>query len=162
MLDQICAYRPELKDLYFRQQLLADEETMSYNEAWGGIVPFPEEKWEAWYRAWLEPPEDLRWYRYIYDTEKTIFVGEIAYHLDAEREVYLCDVVVKAEYRGNGYGTAGIGLICEAAAKNGITELYDDIAADNPSLELFLKQGFGICRRGDTAVTVKKILRPDL
>ena len=42
----ITPWKPEIKDLWFRQALLADPETMAYNRAWGGTIPFPEEKWE--------------------------------------------------------------------------------------------------------------------
>lgn len=28
-------YIPKLEDLWFREQLMSDKETMSYNEAWG-------------------------------------------------------------------------------------------------------------------------------
>ncbi len=37
-------YMPEYKDLWFRQALMADAETMAYNRAWGGTIPFPEER----------------------------------------------------------------------------------------------------------------------
>ena len=40
---------PEYKELRFRQEMMADEDTMSYNRAWGGTIPFPEEDWEDWY-----------------------------------------------------------------------------------------------------------------
>ena len=32
---------PEYKELRFRQEMMADEDTMSYNRAWGGTIPFP-------------------------------------------------------------------------------------------------------------------------
>ena len=31
----ITLYTPSLEDLWFRQKMMADEETMSYNHAWG-------------------------------------------------------------------------------------------------------------------------------
>lgn len=45
----MIAHRPTLQELHFRERLLSDEETMSYNAAWGGTIPFPAEKWESWY-----------------------------------------------------------------------------------------------------------------
>ena len=36
-------YRPAVRDLWFKRDLLADKATMSYNHAWGGTVDFPEE-----------------------------------------------------------------------------------------------------------------------
>jgi len=34
-------YIPRLEDLWFRQALLADGQTMSYNHAYGGTIAFP-------------------------------------------------------------------------------------------------------------------------
>ena len=38
----ITTYKPTLQDLWFRQQFMADEATMSYNAAWGGTISFPD------------------------------------------------------------------------------------------------------------------------
>lgn len=154
----MIAYRPTLRELRFRERLLSDEETMAYNAAWGGTISFPKEKWEGWYSRWVEVPARQRYYRYLYDPELDAFVGEIAYHYEEERNIYLCDVIVLAKYRGRGFGTAGIDLICKAAKENGIDTLYDDIAADNPSYRLFLKDGFGVDYKNDDVVMVKKKL----
>ena len=151
-------YKPRLEELGFRQALLADRETMSYNDAWGGTISFPEERWESWYRSWVEAPESERYYRYLYDTDGQRFVGEIAYHRDGEKGIYICDVIVLAACRNRGFGSEGIRLLCEAAKENGITVLYDDIAADNPSWKLFLKSGFEIDHQDREIVMVKKVL----
>lgn len=65
----IVLYEPELHDLWFRQKMMADEETMSYNHAWGGTIPFPESRWKTWYDHWLVHHEDKRFYRYLRDSE---------------------------------------------------------------------------------------------
>ena len=154
----MIAYRPTLRELRLRERLLSDEETMAYNAAWGGTIPFPEEKLEGRYSRWLEAPENRRYYRYLYDPELDAFVGEIAYHYEEERNIYHCDVIVLAKYHGRGFGTAGIDLICKAATENGIDTLYDDIAADNPSYRLFLKNGFEVDYKNGDVVMVKKKL----
>ena len=61
----ITIYMPALQDLWFRQQFMADEATMSYNTAWGGTIPFPETEWERWYESWLIHHENKRFYRYL-------------------------------------------------------------------------------------------------
>ena len=154
----IEAYRPAPEDMWFRQSLLADEETMAYNAAWGGTIAFPREAWAKWYARWLEVSETQRYYRYLYDAENRRFVGEIAYRFDEEKGICICDVIVMAKYRGQGFGSRGIELICAAAKANGVPALYDDIAADNPSWKLFLKNGFEIDWRSDSVVMVKRIL----
>lgn len=40
----LTLYEPKYEDLWFRQMMLADEDTMSYNHAWGGTIPFGEDK----------------------------------------------------------------------------------------------------------------------
>lgn len=47
-----------------------------------------------------------------------------------------------APYRGKGYGNIGLERLCNAAKKNGVDVLYDDIAIDNPAITMFLKHGF--------------------
>lgn len=42
-------HKPEIDELRFRQKLLSDTNTMSYNEKWGGIISFPQKKWNDWY-----------------------------------------------------------------------------------------------------------------
>ena len=154
----IKCYQPALEDLGFRESLLADPDTMSYNNAWGGTIPFPREKWESWYQYWIGNPEGKRFYRYLQDEETGAFVGEIAWHLDEKRNIHICDVIILARYRNRGYGSEGIRLPCEAAKRSGIAILYDDIAADNPSWKLFLKNGFEISSRDDEVVMVRKVL----
>lgn len=151
-------HKPYFEELGFRQKLLADERTMSYNEAWGGTIAFSRESWQKWYHDWLEADETERYYRYLRDTDIDAFVGEIAYHHDEKRGIWLCDVIVLAEYRNRGYGTEGIRLLFETARKNGITVLYDDIAADNPACRLFLKNGFIIDHQTDDVIMLRKDL----
>lgn len=136
---QLC--RPELCDLWFRQTMMADEETMSYNHAWGGTLPFPEERREEWYNDWVIHHDGKRYYRYIKD-ECGNFIGEIAYHYDSEISVYLANVIIYSKYRAKGYGGMALDMLCTKAKENGISALYDDIAIDNPAIHMFLKHGF--------------------
>lgn len=137
----ISTYTPSLEDLWFRQKMLADPETMSYNHAWGGTIPFPKDEWQEWYDLWIAEHENKRYYRYLRDNTGR-FVGEIAYHYDSERSLYAANVIVYAPYRGKGYGGIGLDLLCSAAKWGGVKVLHDDIAIDNPAITMFLKHGF--------------------
>ena len=150
--------KPELEDLWFRESMMADIETMSYNDAWGGTIPFPKEDWEEWYTLWVRNSGQERYYRYLKDDVNKVFVGEISYHFDKLRNIYICDVIIKAEFRRQGFGTQGIQLLCEAAKANGVEALYDNIAADNPSAHLFLENGFSIEFQNDEILMVKRVL----
>lgn len=148
---------PKLEDMWFREKLIGDEETMAYNKKWGGTIAFPENKWENWYARWVENPGNKKFYRYILN-EENVFVGEAAYHFDESRQIYLTGIIVMGKYRGKGYGSAGLNLLCDCAKQNGIEALYDEIAMDNPSVRLFLKQGFLEECRTDDYIMVKKVL----
>ena len=40
----LTLYEPQYEDLWFRKMMLADEDTMSYHRAWGGTIPWLEDK----------------------------------------------------------------------------------------------------------------------
>ena len=144
-------YKPNVDDLWFKEKMMSDKDTMSYNH---GTIAFPVSKWDSWYQRWMN--DNKHFYRYICGDDT--FVGEVAYYLDSERGIYIADVIIYAPYRGKGYGHKGLSMLCEYAKNNDIKELYDDIAIDNPSINLFLKHGFKEALRTDEYVLVKKKL----
>ena len=153
----LTLYEPNYEDLWFRQMMLADEDTMSYNHAWGGTIPWPEDKWSGWYDYWITCHEGKRYYRYLKNKDGQ-FVGEIAYHYDAEIQHEIANVMIYSKYRKNGYGSEALDLLCSMAKNNGISVLYDDIAIDNPAITLFLKHGFVEKYRTEEKIVLKKEL----
>lgn len=153
----VSLYVPVFEELWFRQRMLEDADTMSYNHAYGGTIPFPREKWAAWYERWIGNPEGRRFYRYLKNGNDE-FVGECAWHHDEKRDIFLADILIYAPVRGKGYGSGGLELLCSTARRSGIRELYDEIAADNPAAGMFLRHGFHEEYRTDTYVMVKKHL----
>ena len=151
-------HTPKFEEITFRQKLLADPKTMSYNQKWGGTIDFSEDRWQDWFDFWIVNHENKRFYRYLQVPKTGEFVGEIAYHYDSEREVYIADVIVLAKYRRKGYGNQGLNFLCDAAKENGIKILYDDIAIDNPAIALFLKNGFYEEYRTDDCIMLRKDL----
>ena len=156
-MELLTIYEPKYEDLWFRQEMLADEATMAYNHAWGGTIAFPEERWQGWYDRWVGNPEGQRYYRYL-KNEAGDFIGEIAYRYDADEDIFCADVIVYAKYRGKGFGAQALDLLCGAAKKNGVSVLYDDIAIDNPAISLFLKHGFQEERRTEEKIYLRKEL----
>ena len=100
-ITTVSFYKPKLEDLWFRQAIMSDPETMSYNQAWGGTIPFPREKWADWYDYWIASP-NKRFYRYITTGKSRSFVGEAAYHYDSEYDGYVANVIVFSKDRGKG------------------------------------------------------------
>lgn len=158
MMESLLIYKPKLDDLWFRKLMLEDEETMSYNRAWGGVIPFPKQDWESWYNAWVsdKDPKD-RYYRYLKNKDGD-FVGEIAFHFDNEYQGYMVNTIIFSKYRRKGYGKEGLKLLCKTAKEKGINCLYDDIAIDNPAITLFLKMGFVELYRTKDIILLKKDL----
>ena len=153
----LTIYEPKYEDLWFRQRVMADEETMSYNHAWGGTIPWPKAKWGDWYDRWVANPKDGRLYRYVKNNSGD-FVGEIAYHYDADMQGFTANVIIFSKYRGRGYGGQALELLCAEAGANGITVLYDDMAVGNPALALFLRHGFTEEARTAEKILLKKAL----
>ena len=83
--------KPDFEDLWFREKLMADEETMSYNARWGGTIPFSKDAWESWYESWVRSPGADRYYRYLMNPENE-YVGEVAYHYDKLRDMNVLSV----------------------------------------------------------------------
>lgn len=150
----ISLYQPKLEDLWFRQQLLNDTNTMSYNHKYGGTISFTKDKWQNWYHKWMN--NDKHFYRYIKDDDN--FIGEVAYYYDDNRQIYITSIIIYAPYRNKGYGTKALSLLCEHAKHNGIKALYDDIAIDNLAINLFIKCGFKKVLQTDEYILVKKDL----
>ena len=111
-------HKPTREELRFRQELLSDPSTMSYNHAYGGTIDFPPARWEGWAARWLDAADGARFYRYL-AREDGIFVGETAYHYDEAQRIYICDIIVHARYRHQGYGREGLRLLCDAARAAG-------------------------------------------
>lgn len=153
----IKTYKPKLEDLWFRQDLLQDEDTMSFNHAWGGVISFTKDIWDDWYNFWLIDNEDKRFYRYLMN-EDNVFIGEIAYHYDKDNNMYLANIIIHSKYRNLGYGSKGLDLLCKIAKENGIKTLYDDIAIDNKAIKLFIKHRFIEEKRTDKIILLKKEL----
>ncbi len=158
MKHRLTLHVPSFEELSFRQEMLADSATMSYNHAWGGVIDFPREDWASWYSHWVENCGGERFYRYL-QREDGVFVGEVAYHLDKDSNMVMVDVIVHARYRGQGYGSEGLSLLCEAARANGVSAVYDNLALDNSALSMFLGLGFVEQYRDESVIMLKKVLK---
>lgn len=150
--------KPTMEQLSFRQQMLSDEETMAFNRKWGGTVAFPRENWAGWYDRWMLQTEKQRFYRYILAHDLDCFVGEAAWHFSEADGGYFIDILIHSRYRGRGYGSQALALLCRYAKEQGLDELRDSIALDNPSVALFLRQGFVELWRDEDRILVAKKL----
>lgn len=152
----ICV-TPRFDELSYRQKWMEDERTMSYNKKYGGTIPFPKDRWRSWYEKWIIHPEK-KFYAYLYSEYEKDYVGEIAYHFDEEYGEIIASIIIEDKYRKKGYGKEGLRLLCERARKDGYASICDDIAADNPSVYMFLSEGFKEEKRSSEVIFVRKKL----
>ena len=132
---------PTMAEMPFRAAMMADPATMSYNAPWyppDGTIPFPEENWTAWLQKW-ETPSAERFYAFLMN-EQGELVGECHW---ADYGATM-GVVVKAEYRGRGYGHQALRLLIEQAFRYPeIDALWDTFEPDRESaLATFQRAGF--------------------
>ena len=84
MKNRVSLYVPKLSELWYRQRLLADPETMSYNRGYDlpfegynretGCIAFPETAWAAWHSRFVG--QSGRFYAYVVRLEDGRFIGE--------------------------------------------------------------------------------------
>lgn len=89
MAERLYLYIPSFDDLWYRQRIMSDPDTMSYNKGYDlhiegydkttGCIEFPECKWNSWYNKFIgRAPE--RYYAYIVRKEDNSFIGEVCAH----------------------------------------------------------------------------------
>lgn len=148
---------PELEELGFRQKLLSDPETMSYNAGCGldmptyhndtGCIDFPRENWDGWYARWVDA-EPTRFYAYLKDTESGDFLGEVSLYETDGPGIYEMGIVLHSSQRGKGYSREGIRLLLGHAfgkleAKE-VTNCFEH--SREAALKIHLSAGFRVVR----------------
>ncbi len=118
--DRIYLHVPMYSELYYRQKLLADPQTMSYNKGYElsfsghnpdtGCVAFEKNEWARWYDWWIDH-EPERFYAYVMRSEDNTPVGEVDIYRPENSPFYEMGVVIEACHRGKGYGLAALKLL---------------------------------------------------
>lgn len=117
-------YLPKREDLWFRQELLSDPDTMSYNKGYDlgfpeyhkdtGCIDFPESSWDGWHARWVAAQPE-RFYAYLRRREDGAFLGEINLYRKGEPGWYEMGIVLHSKYRGRGYSGKGMELLLRHA-----------------------------------------------
>lgn len=123
-MKRLTLHTPELSELWYRQQMMGDPGTMSYNAGYElgidgyhpdtGCIDFPPERWERWYGRFIgREPE--RFYAYLVRKEDGAFVGEVVLRQEGEPGRYEMGVVIERCHRGNGYSAEAMTLLLDTA-----------------------------------------------
>ena len=145
-MSKIELYVPKPEDLWFRQGLLGDPATMSYNKGYElgfdgyhndtGCIDFPVEAHSGWYARWIGA-EPQRFYAYLRETETGEFLGEVSLYETEGPGVYEMGIVLHSAQRGKGYSKEGIRLLLDCAfGKLGAKKVTNSC---DPSREAALK-----------------------
>ena len=160
-------HTPSIKEMDYRQKLLADPETMSYNrgqmlDAEGydcatGCIDFPITDWRYWRDVWLWR-EPSRYSAYILDEETGEFVGEACYYYDMESDACGTGIIIEARHRSKGYGTQALRLLAEHAfLQPDVDRLFVDLPADRETaVRMYLTAGFLEVYAEDGVVRLEK------
>lgn len=151
-MKKVKLYKPTVEDLWFREQCMADPDTMSYNAGYDvsyngyhydtGCIDFPKSEWEAWHTNKFSNPNF--YYAYIVDVETNEFVGYLNYHLSGEGR-YEMGIVMYSKYQGQGYMRPAMQEFLSTAKQNGITALWDSVPASREkALKVFFDFGFEV------------------
>lgn len=135
-MNAVELYVPSLEELWFRQKMMSDPATMSYNANWDvsfegyhretGCIDFPESEWADWYESSIGQ-EPNRFYAYIRRCMGGEWLGEVNFHYTPEQDWWDMGIVIYAPYRGNGYAVPALRLMLDHAFRNcGVTRIHND------------------------------------
>lgn len=160
-MKNIKLYQPKENELDFAKNILKDPDTMAYNKGYdikfpgydketGTITP-SDRYWEKWYDLYFSNPSRY-FYAYIYDQDLKAFVGDVNFHPsklnDFTRDI---GIVIKDEFRGQGYGKLGIKLLIKKAFSfNSINALHNNFEKEREvALKIHKDLGFKIIHESD-------------
>lgn len=156
-MELLELYVPQIEDLWFRQKMLSDPETMSYNANYDmdiegyhkdtGCIDFPESEWEEWHEYWCKEQKNAdpeRFYAYVVRPSDGEFIGEVNYHYTPEKDWWDIGIVLYAPYRGMGYSANALWqLVAQALIRGSVTKLHNAFETDRiAARKCHLRAGF--------------------
>lgn len=137
-------YTPTVDELGFRQRLIADPATMSYNAPWTedgtGCIRQSDEQIQSWYLNYYLPTGMF----YAYILVESVPVGEVAISPDSvDARKGMVSIIIDARYRNLGYGGQALRQLCNLAFTSlGYDTLIDAVTVDRNVDRFFAVQGF--------------------
>lgn len=140
MNDNLYLHIPSFEELDYRQRILSQPDTMSYNRGYElgfenydnetGCINFRKEYWMDWYSVWVSN-EPQRYYAYLTQIKSNNYIGDVCFHYDKYSNSHCIGIVIEAKYRGNGYCSEGLIKLAEKAFDDlNINKLRNDIPVD--------------------------------
>ena len=168
-MKRVELYIPKPDELLFRQQCLEDPKTMEYNAGYqvdydgyhydSGCIDFPKSKWQEWQKRKMT--NETFFYAYVKDVALDKFVGHVNFSQTGQSASI--GIVIKSEFRGQGYMRPALSLLILEAKRRGVKFLTDTLPFDRKeAMRVFLDYGFKvkgqeIIKRFDKEEMVAKI-----
>ncbi|CEO20445.1 GNAT family N-acetyltransferase [Paraclostridium sordellii] len=123
-MENLYLHVPTFDELDYRQKILGQEDTMSYNKGYNlltenynnetGCIDFSKKYWDKWYAKWILEATD-RYYAYIVESNTDDFVGEVCFYYEEEEKLYRIGIVIESIHRGKGYCSKGLIKLADVA-----------------------------------------------
>ena len=160
MQELLSLHVPAFAELWYRQRLLQDADTMAYNKGYAlgfagydpktGCIAFPESEWADWYGYFIGQ-EPLRYYAYIVRDSDSAFLGEVNLHKAPDAEGYEMGIVFEARHRGKGCAAGALRLLLRHAFEvldaNAVCNDFEETRS--AALQAHLSAGFSVTGRKD-------------
>ncbi len=140
---------PNDDELEYRRSLIADENTMCYNNGYGddgrGTYHQTPEQTLRWWNNWQSQGN---FYAYVVRESDDVPVGEVNIHFPdgypKENGVGWIGIVIEAKHRRNGYGESALKLLVDYAFNTlNLKKLLDDVPTERDSaIRIFERVGF--------------------
>ena len=140
-MDRLHLKVPIQEELSYRQRILADPETMSYNMGFDikdssydkstGCIDFEQSKWGEWYSYWVDNKPQA-YYAYIVRNEDCCCMGEVNIHKSQNENLYEMGIVMEEQFRGKGYSKEALALLLQVAFEEyGAKAIHNNFSTDN-------------------------------
>lgn len=153
MKKRLSLHIPKFEELWYREKIMNDPETMSYNSGYDldfegyhkdtGCIDFPENEWREWYDYFIgQEPE--RFYAYIVRDADGKFLGEVNVHKSQSEPWHEMGIVLEAKYRGKGYAVEALELLLQHAFDEmGVLAVHNDFEdVRDAAVKTHLSAGF--------------------
>lgn len=158
MTEQLYLHIPEYDELWYRQKIMEDPETMDYNKGYDmdfegydrstGCIAFPKQEWADWYDYFINQEPEC-FYAYIARESDGRFIGEVNVHMSDDNDWYEMGIVLEGKYRGKGYAVAALKLLLQYAfEKMGAKAVHNDFEEERQAaVKTHISAGFSKYRQ---------------
>lgn len=150
-MERLRLHIPDFSELWYRQKLLADPDTMYFNRSSDscGCIDFPDDGFYDWYNYWING-FPMRYYAYVVRISGGTFIGEVWIYkndiIGSYEDYYKMGIIIENVFRCVGYGSEAIKLLldvafCELGAAS-VHNSFESFRLD--ALKTHLNSGFKV------------------